>query len=156
MGSYEISRSARVAASPAVVHALLDDFHQWPAWSPWEELDPQMRRSYSGAEKGLGAHYEWSGNKKAGSGSMRITGSTPSQVDVHLSFVKPFKSESDVQFTLVPVETDGAPGTDVTWVMRGRQQGLAALMGKLVPMERLVGKDMEKGLARIGAVAEQG
>jgi hypothetical protein len=45
------------------------DFRRWQAWSPWEELDPNLWRDYSGAESGVGAIYEWAGNRKAGSGS---------------------------------------------------------------------------------------
>jgi hypothetical protein len=136
------------------VHALVDDFHQWTAWSPWEGLDPELRRTYSGPVSGVGARYAWQGNRKAGSGSMEITGSTPGAVDIQLVFRKPFAAANHVWFTLTPTEVSGAPGTAVEWRMRGQQKGIWGLAGRLFPMDRLIGKDFEKGLTRLKAVAE--
>jgi hypothetical protein len=151
MGSYTVERSTTVDASPEQVHDLVDDFHQWVSWSPWEGLDPDLQRTYSGPDRGVGAQYEWSGNRKAGEGSMRITGSTPQAVDVDLTFRKPFPSTSRVRFELTP---SGA-GTAVTWRMSGEQTGLMGVIGKVVKMDRLIGPDFEKGLARLKAVAEE-
>ena len=150
MSHFEIARSVTVQAEPARIHGLVDDFHQWTAWSPWEDLDPAMRRSYSGPDAGVGARYEWSGNRKAGRGSMEITSSTPGTIGLRLAFLKPFKATNDVEFTLVPAGT----ATEVTWRMKGEQTGLAAVFARFVPMDKLVGKDFEKGLARLKAVAE--
>ena len=152
MSHYDVSRSATIEADPARVHALLDDFHAWTAWSPWEDLDPDLRRTYSGPDSGVGARYEWSGNRRAGRGSMEITSSTPQALAVRLAFLKPWKATSDVTFTLAPVGT----GTEVTWRMTGEQTGFTALLARVVPMDRLVGKDFERGLARLKAVAEAG
>ena len=134
------------------MHALIDDFREWRAWSPWEDLDPDLTRIHSGSASGVGAKYAWEGNRKAGKGSMEITSSTPEAIGVALEFLKPFKAKSRVDFTLTP----SGSGTTVTWRMIGEQNGLMGLFGKLVPMDRLVGKDFEKGLLRLKAVAESG
>jgi len=150
MGAFEVSRSETIQADPARVHALVDDFHRWPQWSPWEDVDPAMERTYSGAESGVGAHYAWSGNCKAGAGSMEITGSTPERVDVVLRFLKPWKATNDVTFTMTPE----AGGTHVGWHMSGNTTGMAALVTKVLKMDKLVGRDFEKGLTRLKAAAE--
>jgi len=150
MGKYHVSRSVSIAADPGLVHRLVNDLHEWQGWSPWEGLDPDLERSYSGPDAGVGAFYTWSGNRKAGQGSMEVTGSTPERVDVALTFLKPFRSTSDVTFDLVP---DGL-GTRVTWTMTGEQKGTMSLLGRVVPMDRLVGKDFERGLGRLKATAE--
>ena len=150
MSSFDIARSTTIEAAPARVHGLVNDFHEWPAWSPWEDVDPALRRTYSGPDSGVGAHYAWSGNRKAGSGSMEITSSTPQEIDLRLSFLKPWKATNEVSFTLVPV----GGGTEVTWRMRGEQKGAAAIFGKVFNMDKLLGKDFEKGLARLKATAE--
>ncbi|MGO4615206.1 SRPBCC family protein [Nocardia sp. 2YAB30] len=149
MAEFEVVRSAVITAEPARVHSLIDDFHEWGKWSPWEDLDPQMQRSYSGADSGVGARYTWSGSRKAGAGSMEITASAEREIGVRLEFLKPMKSTNQVTFTLDPVET----GTEVTWRMTGRQSGLMGVVGKLIPMDKLVGKDFEKGLARLQQAA---
>jgi hypothetical protein len=150
MGNYRVSRSTSIAADPALVHRLVNDLHEWQAWSPWEGVDPALQRTYSGAEQGVGAHYAWSGNRRAGQGAMEITGSTPDRVDLALTFVKPFRSTGEVTFELRP---RGA-GTEVAWVLTGEQQGLAAVVGRVVSMDRLIGRDLERGLARLKAAAE--
>lgn len=150
MSHFEVSRSLTIQAEPARVRALIDDFHEWTAWSPWEDVDPDLRRTYTGPSAGVGAHYAWQGNRKAGQGSMEITGSAPERVDVRLSFLKPWKATNQVAFELVP--TGG--GTDVTWRMWGENTGAAAVFTKVFNMDKFLGKDFEKGLTRLKAVAE--
>src|SRR5215204_4460394 len=62
--TFRVERSTSIKAPPEKVFALLDDFHRWSAWSPWEKMDPAMRRSFSGPARGAGAVYEWAGNSK--------------------------------------------------------------------------------------------
>ena len=70
--TFRVERSAVMKASPDKVFAHFDDFHNWGAWSPWEKMDPGMKRTFSGAAKGKGAVYEWDGNDKVGAGRMEI------------------------------------------------------------------------------------
>ena len=151
MSSFEVSRTTTISASQETVHALLEDFRRWTTWSPWEDMDPAIQRTYSGATSGVGARYAWKGNRKVGEGSMEITGSAPDAVDIALSFKRPFPADNRVRFGLAP---SGA-GTEVTWSMTGEQKGLMAVLGKVMPMDRMVGKDFERGLARLKAVAEK-
>ena len=90
---YTVTRTTTIDAPPERVHALVDDFHEWPKWSPWEDLDPRCGAPTPGAEAGIGAVYAWEGNKKAGKGDMTITADTPEQVDIALHFEKPFPRE---------------------------------------------------------------
>ncbi|UGT70202.1 SRPBCC family protein [Nocardia gipuzkoensis] len=149
MAEFEVVRSAVITAAPARVHGLINDFREWVKWSPWEDLDPQLQRSYSGADSGVGARYAWSGNRKAGAGSMEIIGSADREIGVRLEFLKPMKATNMVTFTLDPVET----GTEVTWQMTGQQTGLMGFIGKIIPMDRFIGRDFEKGLARLQEAA---
>jgi len=152
MSTYEVTRTTSIKAAPGTVLPLLADLRKWTQWSPWEDLDPDLRRSYSGPESGVGAHYTWKGNRRAGEGSMEITRSEPDGIDVDLRFTRPFANASTVKLQVRPTST----GSDVTWTMTGtRPGGVAGLVTRVVPMDRLVGKDMEKGLSRLRAVTEQ-
>jgi Polyketide cyclase / dehydrase and lipid transport len=153
MADFEVVRSTTVAAERERVHGLIDDFHAWREWSPWEDVDPNLKRHYSGPESGVGAKYAWEGNRKAGKGSMEVLSSTPERVDVRLVFEKPWNATNHVVFELTP--SDGT-ATDVTWRMSGTTKGFAALFSKLYSMDRMVGKDFEKGLTRMKAAAEKG
>lgn len=150
MSEYVVERSTRIAAPPAAVRERLADFHRWQSWSPWEDLDPNLQRSYSGANSGVGAVYEWKGNRKAGEGRMEIVGVTDDAVTIDLQFLKPFKSRSTSAFHLAP---DG-DGTNVTWRMTGPKTLMTKVMGIFTSMDKMIGPDFEKGLARLKSDAE--
>lgn len=147
---FVVERSATIAAKPEVIRSLITDFRQWPAWSPWEELDPDMTHDYGGADEGVGSWMSWSGNRKAGAGRMEITAMSDRSVTIALVFLKPFKSQSTTVFDLVP---DGG-STSVSWTMRGRSTLLTKLMGVFWSMDKMVGKDFEKGLSKLRTAAE--
>jgi uncharacterized protein YndB with AHSA1/START domain len=151
-GSFRVQRTASFNAPREKVFPLLDDFHNWPAWSPWEKLDADLKRSYSGAANGKGAVYEWAGNKKAGQGRMEILQSSrPGKLVIQLDFLKPFEAHNTVEFTL---EGKGAT-TDVTWAMYGPQPFVGKLMTVFISMDRVVGNDFETGLANLKEVVER-
>ncbi|MRH87104.1 transcriptional regulator [Nocardia sp. SYP-A9097] len=150
MTEFDIVRDTVIKADPARIQALVDDFHQWQQWSPWEGLDPTMERTYSGADRGIGARYFWSGNRKAGRGDMEITSATSQAIGIRLNFEKPIKNTNQVTFEFIAQPE----GTAVSWRMTGERTGMMALMAKVLPMDRMVGKDFEKGLAQLKAAAE--
>jgi hypothetical protein len=151
MADFSLSRSTRVQAPPARVHALVEDFREWQKWSPWEGLDPDLDRVYTGPDHGVGSTYHWSGNKKAGEGEMRITESTPTSVVVDLEFLKPFKATNVTAFAFTPT----GDATEVTWTMSGTRSAIMTLMGKLY-FDKSIGNDFEKGLAALKKEAERG
>ncbi len=149
--SYRVERSVTIVAPPERIYEQLVDFHNWPNWSPWEDLDPELQRTYSGAESGTGAVYAWSGNRKAGQGWMEITEATaPSRVAIDLVFEKPFKARNDTAFT---ISEEGARSV-VHWTMRGQKTFMTKVMGLFTSMDKMVGPDFEKGLARLKATTE--
>jgi len=140
-----------IDADPARIYDQIIDFHKWTGWSPWEDLDPALRRTYSGADSGTGAVYAWSGNRKAGQGRMEITQAAhPSRVAIDLVFEKPFKARNDTVFTIEPTGS----GSRVTWTMTGKKTLMTKAMGIFTSMDKLVGPDFEKGLARLKTTAE--
>ncbi|EHR69592.1 hypothetical protein BurJ1DRAFT_0711 [Burkholderiales bacterium JOSHI_001] len=150
--SFRIERSITIQAAPEKVFALINDFKHWEPWSPWEKIDPQLKRSYSGAAEGVGAVYEWQGNKDVGHGRMAITGSVPSsKISIQLDFITPFEAHNTVEFTLAP---EGA-GTRVTQAMFGPSPFISKLMGLVFSMEKMVGGKYEEGLASLKALAEK-
>jgi hypothetical protein len=65
---FRIERQATMSAAPVQVFAQVNDLHRWVAWSPWENIDPDLQRTYEAAPEGTGASYSWVGNKKVGEG----------------------------------------------------------------------------------------
>jgi uncharacterized protein YndB with AHSA1/START domain len=149
--TYSVERSTTVDAPPERVYAQVADFHRWTAWSPWEDVDPDLTRSYSGPDAGVGATYRWSGNRKAGQGRMEIVEAVePSLVRIDLRFLKPFKARTDCVFEVVP---EGA-GSHVTWRMTGPRPFILKVMNIFTSMDKMIGPDFEKGLARLKATTE--
>src|SRR6266571_7665887 len=82
--TFRVQRAATIKAPPEKIAAVLSDFRGWEAWSPWEKMDPAMKRSYSGAPKGKGAVYAWEGNSEVGQGRMEITDASAARVAMNL------------------------------------------------------------------------
>ena len=150
--SFTVNRSTAIKAPADTIFALLQDMHRWAAWSPWEKKDPDMKRTFSGNPAGLGAVYEWSGNKEVGTGRMEVIEiKAPEKIVIKLDFLKPFEAHNMAEFTLLPT----GDTTTVTWSMYGPSPYIAKLMGMFMNMDRMIGRDFETGLANLKTVAEK-
>ena len=149
--TFRVQRATTIHASPGKIFGLVNDFHRWPSWSPWEKLDPAMQKTHSGSPAGKGAVYEWVGNSKVGQGRMEITETVaPNRIAIKLDFLKPMEAHNVAEFSLA---TRG-DATEVVWSMHGPAPFVSKLMGVFVSMDRLIGKDFETGLANLKAAAE--
>jgi hypothetical protein len=149
---FRIQRVATIEAPAASIFAWISDFHRWGSWSPWENRDPAMKRTFAGAESGKGAVYAWEGNKNVGSGRMEILdASVPSKITIKLDFFKPFEAHNTAEFTMLP--QGGA--TTVTWVMHGPATFMSKVMHVFMNIDKMVGKDFEAGLANLKKLTEK-
>jgi hypothetical protein len=149
--TFHIQRSANIKAPPEKIFPLINDFHRWVSWSPYEKKDPTMKRTYSGAADGKDSVYEWDGDQNVGQGRMEIIESTPpSKIAIKLDFMKPFEAHNIAEFTL----QRGVEITNVTWAMQGPLPYAAKIIHLFLDMDRMVGKDFEAGLANLKALAE--
>jgi uncharacterized protein YndB with AHSA1/START domain len=149
--TFQIQRSRAISAPPEKIFALVNDFHHWKLWAPQDREDPQLKRTFSGPETGLGAQSAWSGGGSSGRGSMEIVESDPSKsVSIKVDFVKPFEAHNLNRFTLEPV---GA-STRVTWEMRGTNAFFMKVMGLFVDMDKMMGKHFESGLENLDAACQ--
>jgi uncharacterized protein YndB with AHSA1/START domain len=149
--TFRVVRTTSIKAPPEKIFPLINDFQKWGGWSPYEKMDPAMKRSFSGPQSGKGASYAWEG-KKAGAGSMEITEAKPSsKVSLRLDFTKPFKANNLVDFTMAP----RGDSSDVTWDMHGPTPFIGKIMHVFINMDRMVGKDFDTGLANLKTIAEK-
>ena len=150
--TFTVQRSATIKAPPEKIHAVLNDFKRWPEWSPWEKLDPGMKRTLSGAPSGKGAAYAWDGNSEVGAGRMEIVEAAPAaKVSMKLDFIRPFEGHNIADFTLTPK----GDATEVTWAMTGPAPFVSKLMQVFVNMDTMIGKDFEAGLANLKTLTEK-
>jgi Polyketide cyclase / dehydrase and lipid transport len=149
--TFSVRRATTVKATPEKIFPLINDFHQWGIWSPYEGRDPAMKRSYNGSPNGVGAIYGWDGNKNIGSGRMEILeASAPAKIVIKLDFFKPFEAHNTAEFTMLPQ----GDATNVTWVMHGPASLMSKLMQVFMNLDRMVGKDFETGLANLKRLTE--
>ena len=150
--TFSVRRSAIVQAPAEEIFLLVNNFHEWAKWSPWEKRDPAMKRDYSGAESGKGAIYAWDGNKNVGSGRMEILdASSPSKIAIKLDFFKPFEGHNTAEFTFV-IE---AAATNVIWVMHGPSSFVSKVMQVFMNLDKMIGRDFEAGLANLKTLTEK-
>ena len=151
--TFVVKRTASINAPADRIFPLLHDFRTWGSWSPYENKDPTMKRTYSGAAQGKGAVYEWDGDKNVGVGRMEIADTAaPSRVTLKLDFTKPFEAHNIVDFTLEPK----GDSTTVTWAMHGPAPYMAKIMHVLIDMDRegeplatrRFGEDLERARQR--------
>ncbi|CAN5276590.1 K(+)-transporting ATPase subunit F [soil metagenome] len=145
-----VERSIVIDAPADRIMPHLIDFHRWVAWSPWEGLDPDLKRTYAGPDGAVGASYAWDGNRKAGAGSMTATSIAADSFDVALSFTRPFTSQSLVHFALEPTESE----TTVVWTLKSPKTAMSRVFGLFMNMDKMIGNDLDKGLAALKRVVE--
>jgi uncharacterized protein YndB with AHSA1/START domain len=147
-----VQRAVSINAPPERIFSLISDFHQWLSWSPYEQKDPAMKRTYSGAERGSGAVYAWDGDKNVGSGRMEILEtSAPQKIVIKLDFFTPFEGHNTAEFTMLPQ----GDGTHVTWLMHGPANFMSRLIQVFMNLDNLIGKDFEAGLANLKTITEK-
>jgi hypothetical protein len=150
--TFHVKRATAIKAPPEKIFPLVNDFKRWGAWSPYENRDAHMKRTYSGTPAGKGSTYSWEGNKDVGAGRMEIVeAAPPGRVAIKLDFTRPFEAHNSVVFTMVPA----GDATEVTWDMQGPANYLSKLIGLFIDIDTMVGKDFEAGLANLKAAAEK-
>lgn len=148
--AFRVERSTLVLCSPERISSLVDNFHYWKLWSPWARLDPTMAVYYAGPPSGVGAVYEWQGNRKVGKGRMEVLEAHAQRTLIQIDFFRPIRSSNKAEFTFTPE----SKGTRVTWTLYGPTRYLSKVMSVFTSMDRLLGKDFEKGLSALKEVAE--
>ncbi len=146
----KVQRSISMNASADVIKSQITDYNMFAKWSPWAEKDTAMKITVTGVAGNVGHKYAWEGNKDVGKGTMELTKISTDTVAEKLDFAG--KGVSDVFFIF---KAEGA-ATNVTWAMdmnigfMGRGMMLF-FKGK---MDKMLGGDFEKGLAKLKQVVE--
>ena len=150
--AFHLQRSTSTNAAAEKIFRYINDFHKWAEWSPWEKLDPSVKKTFTGAPSGRGAIYEWEGNGKVGKGRMEILeASSPARVKIKLDFLKPFEGHNTAEFTML----GNGDSTQITWAMEGPVSFGMKIFHVFMNMDKMIGKEFEAGLANLKAIAEK-
>lgn len=147
-GHYEVSRTAKMNATPMTVSAIVSEFKNWPDWAVWFERDSTMEATFGEKTTGVGANYSWV-SEFSGNGRMEILAYEPgTSMKTSITFDGQGSSNGFWKF-----EQMDHGVTQVTWGITGEMGFYGRfLSGK---MEEWVGPDFEKGLANLKELAER-
>ena len=149
---FRVASSGTVPAAPAVVFEHVNDLHRWAAWSPWDRIDPAVKKTFEGPAAGVGASYSWVG-EKTGEGKMTVAESRPYElIRFNLDFTKPFKANNIAEFTFRPEGNQ----TVVTWSITGKNNFMGKAFNMFVNCGAMVSGQFDKGLANLKEVVEKG
>lgn len=146
MPKINVSRSTTINSSPEEVFSKLNNFNEWPAWSPWLIMEPGVDVNVSDDAK----YYEWKG-QRTGEGNMSVIKEVENEfIEYDLTFLKPWKSKAVTRFELSP-EGDG---TKVTWDMDSSLPFFMFWMKTM--MQNMIGSDYDRGLNLLKDYVEKG
>ncbi|MBL7716298.1 MAG: SRPBCC family protein [Bdellovibrionales bacterium] len=148
---FRYERSGVINAPAAKIFPYISNFKMGSLWSPYEKVDPNMKKNFVGPDAQVGSMMEFDGNMEAGSGKLEITKMVPNEmVEIRLIMTKPLYADNTIEYRLSP---DGA-GTRFTWAMSGDGGFMGKLMTLLIDCEKMVGDQFTQGIQSLKAVVE--
>ena len=150
MPAFHVERSILVSAPADKVFDTASDFSTWTTWSPWLGADKKAKVEVSDNPNSVGSNYHWTG-EVVGEGIMEHKSlDKPTKIDDEITFLKPWKSTSDVGFRLEPLGDQ----TKISWYMDGSLPWFMFWMKSM--METFIGMDYERGLKMMKELIETG
>lgn len=151
---YDISRSIVINKPLSEVYQYIKYVKNQDFWGPWNQRDPNMKKTYTGEDGTVGFISAWeSDHKQVGSGEQEITNLIENvKMESELRFLKPWKSVSN---GYIDVFEESKTATKVVWGFHGTNKVPMNIMMLFFNMDKAVGKDFEEGLASLKAILEK-
>ena len=146
-----VERSKVINASPEIIFQQVSDFSNMHNWSPWNELDPNMKMTNNTEHtSGMGASYSWEGNEQVGKGTQEFTEVVLNEKATSKLIFDGSNDTNYSTFYLAPA--DG--GTKVTWDFKG---GDSNFIGRVfnVLFKGSIEESYDKGLDNLAAYCEK-
>lgn len=149
---FRYESSIEIDALPSEIFPYIGKLKMAEKWSPYEKIDPDMQKTFTGEDGAPGAKMEFVGNSEVGSGSIEILKVRPYQfVDLRLTMTKPMYSTSHVQYRLEKV----GEKTRFIWSMAGKNSFLFKLIGLFVDVEEMVESQFKEGQSVLKKLVEE-
>ncbi|WP_170115428.1 SRPBCC family protein [Melittangium boletus] len=146
-----VERSITIAAPAAIPFGLVNDFHRWKYWAPWEALAPEVKRGFDGAYAGTEAVYTWAGNARTGKGRMTILYAQPYEhIRIQAERYAPQPSSSTYLFTY----QSGTEGVTLRWARERHLSLLDKARALFMDPDEGVGEEIEQGLKSLQSLSE--
>ena len=146
-----VSRSVAINTTVDKIFPLVNDLRKH-SWSPWVQLDPDAKFSYSGPPRGKGQKVSWQSQRQdVGTGSQTITKSeTNKLIETALDFSDQGTATAGFDF-----KPEGKQ-TNVTWRFKTDAGNNPVMRWMGLMFDSWIGENYEKGLANLKKLAEKG
>lgn len=141
----KIERSAEINASPGQVLDIVSRFSENKNWSPWEEMDTNIKTSFEGEDGKVGSKYSWEGNSKVGKGNQTITKIENGMIENKLVFEKPMSGEAIVTFKIDATDK----GSKITETFDSESAYPMNALNLIMNPEKMMGPTFEHGLNKL-------
>ena len=148
---FHYERSGVIDAPADKIYPYISNLKMGSQWSPYEKIDPNMKKTFKGDDGQVGAVMEFEGNSDAGSGRLEVISLVPNEkVEIRLLMTQPMAADNLVTYTLVP-EGDA---TRFIWSMSGDGGFMGKLISVLIDCEKMIGDQFSEGIANLKTVVE--
>ncbi|MCA0133718.1 SRPBCC family protein [Winogradskyella alexanderae] len=146
---FSFERSRTINAPAALLYQKVNDYKEWPSFSPWMEQDPDANIFYGESSIGENASYSWKGDI-LGEGQMTtLAVKADKSISQLIEFTAPFEAKSNINWTFEALED----GTKVTWAMNGKQDFVSKLFTTVMgSIESETGPNFERGLYKLDSL----
>lgn len=150
-GKFRYEKSGLIAATPEKIFPYISQLKKGGEWSPFEKVDPNMKKTFTGEDGTAGAKLEFAGNSEAGSGVIELLKVVPNElVELNLTMTAPIKAENLIEYRLTP-EGDK---TRFSWTMSGDGGFFGKLINIFIDCEKMVTDQFVKGIENLKVVVE--
>lgn len=150
-GKFNYERSVVINAPVEKIYPYLSNFKLGSQWNPFDQKDPNLKRTFLGNDGEVGSAMEFEGNNEAGSGKLEMLSLIPNtEAQIKLTMTKPWKAENLIIYKLTPE----AEGTRFLWAMSGDGGFMGKLMMTIIDCEKMITDEFEKGFQNLKFIIE--
>jgi Polyketide cyclase / dehydrase and lipid transport len=151
---FKLEREVLINKPKQTVFDYLKYLKNHDNFTVWASTDPKMKKEYTGTDGMVGFSSAWESNhKRVGHGKQTITAiKDGEEVAMQIHFLKPWDNVANAYFK---IESAGDNQTKVKWGIYNDVKYPMKVMQLFMNMEKMIGKDFDKGLAKLKEVMEK-
>ena len=151
---FKLEREVTINKPKQAVFDYLKYLKNHDNFTVWASTDPKMKKEYTGTDGTVGFVSAWqSDHKQVGHGKQTITAiKEGEELDMQIHFLKPWDNIANGYFKTEPA---GDNQTKVKWGINNDVKYPMKVMRLFMNMEKMIGRDFDKGLAKLKEVMEE-
>ena len=151
---YTVERTITINKPKQEVFDYIKSLKNQNNFSVWAQRDPNIKQEFHGTDGTVGFISSWDSDKKdVGKGEQEITKiDEGNRIDFALRFIKPMEGNATAYMT---TEQTAEAQTNVKWAFEGKMGYPMNTMLLFMNMDKMLGPDLEQGLANLKTILEK-